>query len=152
MSELKDIKNSFRRIKAASDLASRHAAEMMDCVDATLEAEKPDEPDVYEQIEERYETPFSELTAPAGYFFVFMAGLEEQPPVFRRANSGERYMCIDGTLGIGKNMQPRLILRPAKRVVFVEDPKGKFVRVLNGEMQIAFPDCDHLTRYRREES
>ena len=112
-------------------------------VDKALAAEK--EPDVYEQIRERYGVPFSELQAPAGHFF-----LDEQRPVFRIAGQDERWLGCTGYAHAGASADPVLILRPAKRIVFVEDPEGAYVE--SGVALVLRHGSIHKTetRYRRE--
>ena len=133
-----------------SDMAKNRNAlrEIRSRVDKALAAEK--EPDVYEQIRDRYGKPFSELQAPDGYFFLFMAGLKEQELVFRGSERGEWWMGVNGqacnwTPETGKSF---LILRPAKRIVFVEDPNGDFWEGAAGSMIMG--TCPGATRYRRE--
>ena len=142
MSELTDTKRMLVDLKASLGTAYTTACDALTKLDAL-----PVEPDVYEQIRERYGKPFSELLAPDGYFFL-TAGLKEFGPVFRRADDGELYLCIDGSLGIGSNMQHRLILRPAKQIVFVEDPLGAWMRTEIGCI-MNFKSCyQGVTRYR----
>jgi len=132
-SQMAELRNALREIRSR--------------VDKALAAEK--EPNVYEQIRERHGKPFSELQAPAGYFFL-MAGLEEQPPVFRIAGQEERWLGCTGYARAGPSIDPVLILRRAKKIVFVEDPGGTYVE--SGVALVLGHGSIHKTetRYRRE--
>ena len=56
-----------------------------------------------------------------------------------------------GTVGCGYFNKPRLILRPAKRIVYIEDPNGDYrqeggLMILSGVRPRSL-----VTHYRREE-
>ena len=133
-----------------SDMAKQRSAlrEIRSRVDRALAAEKPD---VYAEIENLYGVPFAHLTPPNGHFFL-TAGLEKQEPVFRLADSSEPYMCMDCSIGMGPSRNPRLILRPAKKIVFVEDPEGEFSEHGCGVWKRYSGGRSTATRYRREEA
>jgi len=136
-SGLAKSKNALRKIEAR--------------VAKALPAEKG--PDVYKEIEEWYGKPFSELQGPfksdfGGWYVPMMAdGL----PVFKCASPGfgmQEYLTTGGTVACGYSSRRYIILRPAKKIVFVEDPKGRFRELLDGGM--LDDGADDGTRYRRE--
>ena len=110
-------------------------------------------PDVYEQIRQHYGKPFSDIDC------AYRCGDDEYFPLMEGAHPVFRWSAVQEPYLGGKNVYvgpfdfPRLILRPAKVIgPFTEDPEGRFVEMMNGEMYIHSPDCGaHLTRYRREE-
>jgi len=148
MSELRELQENV--VKLFMDLnRTRNSLENIQCrVAKALAGEK--EPDLYEQIRQHYGKPFSELQAPDGHFFLFMAGLEEQPPVFRIAGQEERWLGCTGYARAGPSIDPVLILRRAKKIVFVEDPGGTYVE--SGVALVLGHGSIHKTetRYRRE--
>jgi len=139
-----------------SDMAKQRSAlrEIRSRVDKALAAEK--EPDLYEQIKERHGQPFADLHPPDGYFFL----MDGQVPVFRRADPGEWWLGVDDTAFTGPHAAGLfLILRPVKRVVFVEDPEGNFTTLDHGPIVNYGKAMDHdmytarpMIRYRREDT
>ena len=149
MSELKHINRKLSGLHTNLQSVERALENIQARVDRALAAEKG--PDVYEQIENLYGVPFAHLTPPNGHFFL-TAGLEKQEPVFRLADSSEPYMCMDCSIGMGPSRNPRLILRPAKKIVFVEDPEGEFSEHGCGVWKRYSGERSTATRYRREEA
>ena len=137
-SGLAKSKNALRKIEAR--------------VAKALPAEKG--PDVYEQVKDRYCRPFADLHPPDGHFFL----MDGQFPVFRRAKRGEMWfgnMCVSEVAIEGPSHGDWLILRPAKRVVFVEDPEGNFTTLDRGPVVNYDKAMDHdrpMIRYRREDT
>jgi len=116
----------------------------------------PVEPDVYGQIREKYGKPFEELQGPfrsdfGGWFVPLMS---TGKPVFECAAPGlgmKECLTESGTVGCGYFNKPRLILRPAKRIVYIEDPNGDYrqeggLMILSGVRPRSL-----VTHYRREE-
>ena len=140
MSELTDTKRMLVDLKASLGAAYTTACDALTKLDAL-----PVKPDLHEQIKDRYCRPFADLHPPDGCFFL----MDGQFPVFRRADRGELWLAsMDDTALVGPTTGQFLILRPAKKIVFVEDPKGRFRELLDGGM--LDDGADDGTRYRRE--
>ena len=129
-----------------SDMAKNRNAlrEIRSRVDQALAAEK--EPDVYEQIRERYGAPFSDLKAPDGHFFL----MDGELPVYRKADTNEWWLGLVDRACVSPSPSLHLILRPAKRIVFVEDPGGEFSEHGCGVWKRYSGGRSTATRYRRE--
>jgi len=140
MSELTDTKRMLVDLKASLGAAYTTACDALTKLDAL-----PVKPDLHEQIKDRYCRPFADLHPPDGYFFL----MDGQVPVFRRADPGEWWLgSMDDTAFAVPTTGQFLILRPAKRIVFVEDPEGAFWEGAAGSMIMG--TCPGATRYRRE--
>ena len=102
----------------------------------------PVEPDVYEQIREKYGKPFEELSAPVGFVLL---------PILRKATPGEWWLGERGSAFIGPTASVRLIIRPARRITYVEDPDGGFVQSCESMCPSVVAIDAGKTRYRRVE-
>jgi len=154
MSELKHINRNLSGLRTNLQSVERALENIQARVDRALAAGKG--PDLYEQIRERYGQPFADLHPPDGYFFL----MDGQVPVFRRADPGEWWLGVDDTAFTGPHAAGLfLILRPVKRVVFVEDPEGNFTTLDHGPIVNYGKAMDHdmytarpMIRYRREDT
>ena len=139
----RDIRNSLEKLKADSGRVHSAVSDLLAKVDAM-----PVEPDVYEQIRERYGAPFSDLKAPDGHFFL----MDGELPVYRKADTNEWWLGLVDRACVSPSPSLHLILRPAKRIVFVEDPGGEFSEHGCGVWKRYSGGRSTATRYRREEA
>ena len=102
----------------------------------------PVEPDVYEQIREKYGKPFEELSAPVGFVLL---------PILRKATPGEWWLGERGSAFIGPTASVRLIIRRAREITYVEDPDGGFVQSCESMCPSVVAIDAGKTRYRRVE-
>lgn len=152
-------KSRYGRLLRRPDIGETFLSEDGRAVKATIygnparlilipDAEK--EPDIWARIERIYFHPFTQLDPGPEHLFE-MDGVR---PVLRPPLKGEWYFCglRRAEQAITDDNPPRLILRPAKRIVFVEDPKGKWFRTKYGYMNMICDGNEPALRFRREES
>ena len=147
MSELTDTKRMLVDLKASLGAAYTTACDALTKLDAL-----PVSPDVYEQIHETYGRHFAEINiAYQEHGVVYYPVRKNGVPTFRPVVDNEPYVTPGYAITYGPTTLPHLILRPAKRIVFVEDPEGRYFKTISGEVMIFGVDCDDsVTRYRRE--
>jgi len=147
----RDIRNSLEKLKADSGRVYSAVSDLLTKLDAM-----PLLPDVYEQIRERYSKPFEELRGPFRSYFGgwFIPLMEDGKPVFQCAAPDfgmKEYLTESGKVGCGYFNEPRLILRPAKRIAWIEDPNGTHIETATGGMALSNVVAPrHCIRYRRE--
>ena len=146
MSEVIDTKRLLVDLKASLGTAYTTACDALTKLDAL-----PVSPDVYEQIHETYGRHFAEINiAYQEHGVVYYPVRKNGVPTFRPVVKDEPYVTPNYAIGYGSTPFPRLILRPAKRIVFVEDPEGAYVE--SGVALVLRHGSIHKTetRYRRE--
>jgi len=146
MSELTDTKRMLVDLKASLGAAYTTACDALTKLDAL-----PVSPDVYEQIHETYGRHFAEINiAYQEHGVVYYPVRKNGVPTFRPVVDNEPYVTPGYAITYGPTTLPYLILRPAKRIAWIEDPNGTHIETATGGM--ALPNMvaqRHCIRYRR---